>query len=345
MGETRSTFEEDGVLDHDALVSELVMFADRVRWTQAAFDAELESRLPVWGAAPVYALSTAFADAAGTWVTPDASPYEPRLLLNVLNGSLHAYTNPVRSNVHEFLLVPPDGTSIVDQIDAAREILAATRSALRKLDITHVNGNRVHVPVGELDHGAVELAAALIESTDAAASYELMIDAAAGTWVTPSGYRAPVSGDDLSATDLIDLWTLAADKWNLRYIEDPLAETALDAWRALHGALSGTCRLVGDDLISGSTERLRRAGDAIDAVMVKPDQCGTVTNVVRVVDLARDLGLEVMLSHRSIETDSLALMRLAAMVRAEYIKIGPLSGFEAVGKVNAIMRALDRSRP
>ena len=341
MGETRSTFESDGSVTPASIASDLAGLAAGRAWTQEALDAELGERVPTWGAASAYALSTAFADASGSWGISHEEPYLPRLLVNVFNGSLHAYTNPVRSNFHEILLVPPHGTPIGAQIDAARSLLHAAQVRLRGLAVAEVNGNRVQVPPGELDHGVLELAASLVETIDVAAGHALMIDVAAGTWVTESGYRSPVGERDLDTSDVVDFWSVAVDKWNVGYIEDPLAETDPDAWRTLRSALPESCLLVGDDLVSGSIERLDGAAGAIGAVMIKPDRCATVTDTLRLVERARDLGIEVMLSHRSIETDSLALVKLAAAVRAEYVKIGPFAGFEAVAKVNAILRHND----
>lgn len=338
-GETRSIFERDGTVSPDRVVEDLITAVGGTQQEQPTFDDILAARLATWGNEVTYTLSTAFAEASGTWLERTTETYNPRLLVNLFNGSLHAYTNPVRSNLHEVLLVPPPGSGVDEQIDVARALLTGATAALRGLDMATVGGNQVHIPPGDVDHGTLSLTAGLIADSEAADGYRIMVDAAAAGWFADGEYVTPVTRETMSSRELSRFWHTLCEKWDIAYLEDPFAETDLDGWTDLQLRNDGDCLLVGDDLHSGGVERLERSADQIGAVIVKPDQCGTVTDTRRLVTRARELGLEVMLSHRSIETDSDALIRIAALTNAEFIKIGPLKGFDAVTKVNGILRA------
>ena len=154
----------------------------------------------------------------------------------------------------------------------------------------------------------------------------------------------PVSGIELSVEGIIEYWIGFAHEWGLSYLEDPLAERDGDAWRQLRERLPAECKLVADNLVSGDLARLEEHQGAVDAVLVKPDQCGTVTNTADLVAAARAADLEVVLSHRSVETDCLALVHLAAGLDIDLIKIGPFQEFAVVQKVNEILRGMEEAR-
>ena len=112
-GETPSVYEELRNADPAKVCSELADATVGVTLDQRSFDALLQDRRHAWGQATVYALSVAFADAADSWPqSPPPPAWSPRLLVNVFNGALHAYTNPVYSDFHEFLLVPSTAAPI-----------------------------------------------------------------------------------------------------------------------------------------------------------------------------------------------------------------------------------------
>jgi enolase len=345
IGETPSLYEEHIKADPESVCSELMEATAGAILDQRSFDTVLQDHRDAWGQATVYALSVTFADAADSWPeSSQATSWSPRLLVNVFNGALHAYTNPVFSDFPEFLLAPVTGVSVERQVEVTRVLLAESRLLLNELDTVSVNGNLVHTPPGEPNHAVMKLVRTLLADRDEANGFATWIDASASDMVTPHGYRLPVSGIDLSVEGIIEYWIEFAHEWGLSYLEDPFAERDGDAWRQLHERLPAGCKLVADNLVSGDLARLEEHQGALDAVLVKPDQCGTVTNTADLVAAARAANLEVMLSHRSVETDCLALVHLAAGLDIDLIKIGPFQGFAAVQKVNEILRAMGEAR-
>jgi enolase len=344
-GETPSLYEELIKADPESVCRELMEATAGAILDQRSFDAVLQDRRDAWGQATVYALSVAFADAADSWPQrSQATSWSPRLLVNLFNGALHAYTNPVFSDFPEFLLVPATGTSVERQVAVTRVLLAESRVLLNESGTVSVNGNLVHTLPGEPNHAVMKLTRSLLEDGNEANGYTTWIDASASDMVTPHGYELPVSGIELSVEGLIEYWIEFANEWSLSYLEDPLAERDGYAWRQLRERLPAACKLVADNLVSGDLARLEEHQGAIDAVLVKPDQCGTVTNTVDLVGAARAADLEVMLSHRSVETDCLALVHLAAGLDIDLIKIGPFQDSIVVQKVNEILRTMEDVR-
>lgn len=344
-GETPSLYEELIKADPESVCRELTEATAGAILDQRSFDVVLQDRRDAWGQATVYALSVAFADAADSWPeSSQASSWSPRLLVNVFNGALHAYTNPVFSDFPEFLLAPVTGVSIERQVEVIRVLLAESRVLLNEFDTVSVNGNLVNDPPGEPNHAVMKLVRTLLADRDETDGFTAWIDASASDMVTPHGYQLPVSGIELSVEGIIEYWIGFAHEWGLSYLEDPLAERDGDAWRQLRERLPAECKLVADNLVSGDLARLEEHQGAVDAVLVKPDQCGTVTNTADLVAAARAADLEVVLSHRSVETDCLALVHLAAGLDIDLIKIGPFQEFAVVQKVNEILRGMEEAR-
>ena len=232
----------------------------------------------------------------------------------------------------------PKQQSLTKQIDTGRRLLQQAQAILLEMKTCVVNGNRVHMPPGEDNEAVLSLMHQILKETGAQNDFGIMIDASGGDMVSENGYEFPVSGRKLSTENLIDFWVDFAQQWGIDYLEDPLGEHDGDAWKQLRERLPQQCKLVADNLVSGNVKHLHRHADALDAVIVKPDQCGTISNTIDLVVTARELGLEVIVSHRSVETDGLALVELARLSRCEHIKIGPLLGFESILKVNALLR-------
>ncbi|ARZ72606.1 2-phospho-D-glycerate hydro-lyase [Streptomyces albireticuli] len=346
--ETPSVFEArrpDRVPDRDTFAEVRKALAG-YSFTQGSLDRLLTERGESWGASVVYGVSVAFFEASRAeddMELPDgAAPVGevrcPRLLLNVLNGGMHAYTNPVACDFHEVLLVPrSDDYEAV--IDAYLRVLHRVRTALVDFPQRSVGGNRVH----DLGPGSNEAALALVEgalkSTGLSGMFGLMVDASAGDWTDGHRhYALPVTGRRLTPEGLTKYWLRLMDRFDLTMLEDPCAESDLDGWRALHAARPAECRLLGDNLTSTLPSELAVKAGMVDGVLLKPDQNGTVSGALRFAAMAGERDLQLVASHRSVETDTLFLVHLATQVEADYFKIGPFSDFSSVMRSNTLLR-------
>jgi enolase len=293
----------------------------------------LAQRRHEWGAAAVYAISVAFYEASRR-AGPAAAP---RILFNLLNGGLHAYTNPITADVTEFLLVPRS-EDLEATIAGYAQLLRDTRRALAEIPAREVGGNRVHDLGPEPNVAAFALVEELLGRAGLTDLFGIMIDASAGDWYDGGRYRLPVTERTLEPEQLVDEWLGLMDRFELEILEDPFAETDLAAWQLLHEARPPKCGLYGDNLTSTRPEELEAKVHLVDGVLIKPDQNGTVSGTLRFADAARRAGLRLAASHRSIETDSPFLVHLAADVGVDYTKIGPFSDFSAVMRTNSMLR-------
>ena len=352
-GETRSIYEDrgtDSAARRDAWPS--IIDALVGRWFgQASLDSVLVARRSEWGADVAYALSTAFYEAirchppAPAGAADDATHSgklgsrrrRPRLLFNLLNGGLHAYTNPIASDLTEILLVSRTD-DLEESIDGYRRMLAAARIALVGTPLVRVGGNLVHDLGGASNEAPLALVHDLLEQEGLAGMFGLMLDASAGDWWDGHRYRPPVSGRVFDPAALVDEWMGLLDRFELQMLEDPLAETDIAAWGALHDARPPGTSLMGDNLTSTDPSELQRKVRLVDGVLLKPDQNGTVTGTEAFAALARAAGILVVASHRSIETESLFLVHLAVELDIDYVKVGPYSDFSSVMRTNELLR-------
>ena len=342
-GETPSVYEPAGTAITDrrqAVVDEIRAVLVGADVDQAELDGQLEARRPSWGPAVVFALSVAFHEA--TWSNEPAPVpgRSPRLLFNLLNGGLHAYTNPIVSDLTEILVLPrTDG--IERSIDGYRRLLAEARTILSDVPTRTIGANRVHDLGGPTNDTALGLARRILDRTGLDDEFELAVDASAGDWWDGDGYRLPVTGDRLDRRALADWWLGLIDRHGLAWVEDPFAETDAEGWRLLHDERPAGCRLLGDNLTSTLPAELERKAGLVDGVLLKPDQNGTVSGSRRFAALAREHGLALITSHRSIETDSPFLVHLSHDLGADAIKVGPYSDFSSVLRSNELIRISD----
>jgi len=271
---------------------------------------------------------------------PDASTL-PVPLLNILNGGRHAENS---TDFQEFMVVPVGAESYGEALRAGAEVFAALRALLRDRGLATGQGDEGGFAPGlPTNEAAIELLLAAIE----AAGYRpgeqvaIAIDAAATELLQPDGrYRLAREGRSLEGGELVDLW---AD-WTARYpivsIEDGLGEDDWPSWRALVERIGARVQVVGDDLLVTNTERIERAiGErAATALLVKPNQIGTLSETLDAIAAAQGAGWSSILSHRSGETEDTTIADIAVAVGAGQIKTGAPSRSERVAKLNRLLR-------
>ena len=351
LGETRSRYEAAaGGRDVQSVLDQLS--TDGIigrKFSQMEFDRYLAGHTAQFGAAAVFALSCAFFEATLRSLKRAARPAQaklPRFCLNILNGGRHAYTNPVLSDFHEYLLVPKHA-DIALLLDDHRAIQGKVRSHLSEKETTRVNGNAVHVLGGQGNRDCIELLLGILDDLRLSERYDLMIDAAAAQLWNGSAYVLDLAEKrTFSSLELEDYWSSMLAEYPVAFLEDPFAEHDLERWSNLVARAAG-CMIVGDDVHSGDAGRIRRLlNDAcMTGLMLKPDQAGTVSATLEAVEAAGAAGSPVILSHRSISTDSLVLAHLLVHCGIGLAKFGPLlSDFSSILKLNEVLRTTQEPR-
>ncbi len=264
----------------------------------------------------------------------------PVPLMNVINGGAHADN---RLDVQEFMIVPAGLPSFTDALRAGAEVFHALKGLLR--DQGHATG------VGDEggfapDLPGTEAALALLLAAIEAAGYRpgeevwLALDVAATELWQDGRYRAPGEEAAWSTEELTDFYERLAGRFPLVSIEDGLREDDWDGWVDLTRRLGGRIQLVGDDLFVTNPARLAdgiRRG-AANAILVKVNQIGTLTETLEAVEVAKASGYGVVISHRSGETEDTFVADLAVAVNAGQIKTGSLSRSDRVAKYNQLLR-------
>jgi len=169
----------------------------------------------------------------------------------------------------------------------------------------------------------------------------IAIDAAATELLTESGqYTLAREGRTLSSGELIELWASWCARYPILSLEDGLGEDDWSGWSALVKQIGGSVQIVGDDLLVTNVARIERAiGErAATALLVKPNQIGTLSETLGAIDAARGAGWSAILSHRSGETEDTTIADLAVATNAGQIKTGAPSRSERVAKLNRLLR-------
>lgn len=300
------------------------------------------------GANATLAVSLAVADAAANaaglplyrWLGGVQAREMPCPMMNVLNGGRHADNN---LDIQEFMLVPVGAVSFSEGMRMGVECYQSLKSLLRERKLgTAVGDEGGFAPNLESDHAALTLLMEAIERAGWKPGEEvaLAIDAAASEWSHGKGYLLPKQNAPRSRDELIEHYESLANEFPLVSIEDPLGEEDFEGFRMLTDRLGDERMIVGDDLFTTNRERLLRgvAERAGNAILIKPNQIGTLTETLDTVRLARQAGYAVILSHRSGDTESSALADIAVAVNADYIKSGAPARSERLSKYNRLLR-------
>ena len=179
-----------------------------------------------------------------------------------------------------------------------------------------------------------------IEKAGYGGKVKLALDAAGSEWVKGDRYRLPKRGKEFSTEDMIEYWENLVNKYPILSIEDPLGEEDWQGWAALTQRLGSRVQLVGDDLFVTNVERLRQGIDegAGNAILIKPNQIGTLTETLDCIELAKRNGYKTIISHRSGETEDTFIADLAVATNAGQIKTGAPCRTERVAKYNRLLR-------
>ena len=262
----------------------------------------------------------------------------PVPMMNILNGGAHADSNV---DVQEFMIAPIGAGTFSDALRQGAEVYHALKSVLKSRGLaTGLGDEGGFAPSLDSNREALDLIveairnAGLTPGTDIA----LALDVAATEFYKDGSYQ--FEGTPRSADDMIAYYDSLLAGYPIVSIEDPLAEDDWDAWKSLTDRLDDTVQIVGDDLFVTTPQRLVRGIElgAANALLVKVNQIGTLTETLDAVELAHRHGYHCMLSHRSGETEDTTIADLVVATNCGQIKSGAPARSERVAKYNQLLR-------
>ena len=301
-----------------------------------------------FGANAILAVSLAVARAAASfyrlplyrYIGGVSAAHMPVPMFNVLNGGAHAANNV---DVQEFMILPIGAGSFSEGMRWGAEIYRALGTLLRERHLTTTVGDEGgYAPNLESDEEALSLLVRAIKH----AGYDtervkIALDAAASEWLSEDGsYRLPKRGKSLTREELIGYWEQLICTYPILSLEDGLGENDLDGWRTLTERVGNKTMLVGDDLFVTSTSRLQTGinTNAANAILIKPNQIGTLSETLDVIRAAKAAGYRSILSHRSGETEDSTIADICVGTNTPFIKAGAPCRSERLAKYNRLLR-------
>jgi enolase len=262
----------------------------------------------------------------------------PVPMLNVLNGGAHADSNV---DIQEFMIAPIGAPTFREAIRWGAETYHALKSVLKKKGYaTGLGDEGGYAPNLPANVAALDLIAEAIEKAGftLGADIALALDVAATEFFADGSYA--FEGGSKSSAEMIAYYTGLVDNYPIVSIEDPLSEEDWAGWTAMTESLGGRIQIVGDDLFVTNPTRIARgiAEKSANAVLIKVNQIGTLTETFDAMDMAHRAGFKTMMSHRSGETEDTTIADLAVAAGCGQIKSGAPARSERVAKYNQLMR-------
>ena len=262
----------------------------------------------------------------------------PVPMMNILNGGSHADSNV---DIQEFMIAPIGAASFRDALRMGTDVYHALKKVLNDKELsTGLGDEGGFAPNLDSNIEALDLILEAIK----AAGYEpgkevaLALDVAASEFYVEGAYT--FEGGTKTAAEMVDYYAGLVENYPLVSIEDPLDEDDWDGWQAMTERLGDKVQLVGDDLFVTNPERLQRGinTNTANALLVKVNQIGSLTESLDAVELAHRHGYRCMMSHRSGETEDVTIADLAVATNCGQIKTGAPARSERVAKYNQLLR-------
>lgn len=264
----------------------------------------------------------------------------PVPMMNILNGGAHADNNV---DIQEFMIRPHGAPSFREGLRWCCEIYHTLGRLLKNKGLsTGVGDEGGFAPHLDSDEQAIQLILEAVEEAGYLPGGEisLAIDAAASEWMTPEGrYRTPKGKREYTSDELAAYWEIMTQRYPLVSLEDGMAEDDWAGWRELTARLGGRIQLVGDDLFVTNAGRLKRGIEAAagNAILIKPNQIGTLSQTAAAIRIADQAGWKAILSHRSGETEDPVIADLAVAYNVGQIKAGAPCRSDRAAKYNRLL--------
>ena len=264
----------------------------------------------------------------------------PIPMMNILNGGAHADNN---IDIQEFMIMPFGAKSFKEAMKMATEIYASLKKILLSKGLSTAIGDEGgFAPNLSSDEQALDL---LIEAIILAGykpneDIKIALDAAASEWYKNGKYIQPKSKNKMTSDELFSYFEKLVNKYPIYSIEDPLAEDDFDGFKKITEKLGNRVQIVGDDLFVTNSERLKKGVEinAANAILIKPNQIGTISETISTVKLAQSNNYNTIMSHRSGETEDSTIADLAVALNCGQIKTGAPARSDRVAKYNQLLR-------
>ena len=325
---------------------------DQAGVDQAMIDMDGTPNKANLGANAILAVSMATAHAAANekgiplyeYLGGDGPFVMPVPMMNIINGGAHA-DNSV--DIQEFMILPVGASSIREAVRYGTEVFHALKSVLSAKGLgTTVGDEGGFAPNLSSNEEALEVILEAIDKAGFKAGEDILLglDVASSEFYEDGKYNLASENKILSAEEFIDFLSPWFDKYPIISMEDGMAEDDWEGWRLMSDSLGKDVQLVGDDLFVTNTEILKEGIDKniANSILIKVNQIGSLTETIAAINMAKEAGYTVVISHRSGETEDTTIADLAVATSAGQIKTGSLSRSDRVAKYNRLMKIEDQ---
>lgn len=268
----------------------------------------------------------------------------PMPMMNVMNGGAHASWS---TDFQEYMIIPRSAGNIADAVRMGAEVFHALKEVLKERDYpTTVGDEGGYAPkVRDGDNEPLECIKLAVEKTGYTFGKDIAIamDIAASEFYDQDHYVLKTNGDWKTSDDMINWYDWIINNYPVVSIEDGLAENDWNNWKIMTERMGSRIQLVGDDLFVTNTRLLEKGIEekCANAILIKPNQIGTLSETIDAVKLAKQSGYKTVMSHRSGETEDVSIAHLAVGLGTGQIKTGSLSRTDRVSKYNELIRIAD----
>jgi len=262
----------------------------------------------------------------------------PVPMMNIINGGAHA-DNPI--DIQEFMIMPVAAPSVAEAVRMGAEIFHALKKRLSDAGLnTNVGDEGGFAPNIGSAVEALDMITAAIEQAGYRPGEDIVLalDPASTEFYKDGKYH--IEGKQLSSDEMVEYYVDLCKKYPIKSIEDGMAEDDWEGWENITAQLGKTVQLVGDDLYVTNVKRLQQGIDtkAGNAILVKVNQCGTLSESMAAIETAKRAGFGVVVSHRSGETEDSTIADLVVATNAGQIKTGSLARSDRTAKYNQLIR-------
>lgn len=263
----------------------------------------------------------------------------PTPVFNMINGGMHGAGN---LDFQEFQVIPATSKSFSESLRSSTEVYYQIKACLVRRGAIHSIGDEggfapnlfTNTDALEIDIEAIKEAGYLIGQ-----DFFLGLDVAANNIYKNGSYSIKDRANILKSEELVSYYETINDEYRLTYLEDPFEEGDWTSWKELTAKIGSKTMVVGDDLLVTNAELVKKAIEekACNAILIKPNQIGTITETLQVIKIARSAGWKIIVSHRSGETNDWFIADFAVGVKADYVKFGAPARGERVAKYNRLL--------
>ena len=264
----------------------------------------------------------------------------PIPMMNIINGGAHADND---LNIQEFMIRPDSAKNFMDAIEKCFLVIQNLKKLLKsKKMLTNVGDEGGFAPSINSNEEALELIVLAIEKSNLKPGNDIVIclDVAANELINDKGEYSIQSKTFTSVVDVLNYYQKLTSKYPIKSIEDPFAEDDWESWKKMTNILGKKIQIVGDDLFVTNTKRLKKGiiEKSANSILVKPNQIGTLTETLEVIEIAKKANFNTIISHRSGDTEDTFIADLAVATMSSQIKTGSLARSERVAKYNRLLR-------